>query len=464
MKKISLAIFILILFTATTVFASTEVTMQIVENNVCTINLNESSVFEKKIIDSNLENHEVTLQLKVTNNSEVIIPTGELILVIDSSESMNEIVEGDTTRRDLVLESANKLVENLLKVNPSSLNIGVVTFSTGSEKDNDGYLITGTENDAQKVCDFTNDLSLLKEKISTIEGTGQYTNLDAGLQLAKSQFSSENNNKYLVVLTDGLPNLAVGYNDLVSYNGLTEVINQTKSTLQSLTDVNVITMLTGISNEEANFRVEGENSYTYGQVIEAVFGNKDFPTNGKFYNVDDTEINETITQEIYNNLLPIQNTIKNLTILDYFPEYISNNFSIKIHDDSKSEVATLNTNNENVQYISWKIDELSPKETKTLKYTISLKDEFDESIISKILNTNEKVDISYDDFDGTNKTETSNVSPKIKLTAVPEPEPPKDETIVETPIPSAGSPIYISIFVILVCFAIFFKFMSREIK
>ena len=125
MKKISLAIFIIILFTATTVFASTEVTMEIVENNVCTINLNESSVFEKKIIDSNLENHEVTLQLKVTNNSEVIIPTGELILVIDSSESMNEIVEGDTTRKDLVLESANKLVENLLKVNPSSLEIGV---------------------------------------------------------------------------------------------------------------------------------------------------------------------------------------------------------------------------------------------------------------------------------------------------------------------------------------------------
>ena len=36
-------------------------------------------------------------------------------------------------------------------------------------------------------------------------------------------------------------------------NSLTDIINQTKSTLKSLTNVDVITMLTGIDNEEALF-------------------------------------------------------------------------------------------------------------------------------------------------------------------------------------------------------------------
>ena len=231
MKKIALTIFLLIIMMTTSVFAASEVTMEIVEDNVCTINLNEQSSFEKKIIASDLENHQVTLQLKVANNSEIIIPTGELILVIDSSDSMNTIVEGETTRKDIVLNSANELVESLLQANPTSLKIGVVTFSTSSETNEEGYLVTGTAADAQEVCDLTNDLSTLTEKILAIEGTGPYTNLDSGLQLAKQQFSADNTNKYMIILTDGLPNLAVGYNDLVTFEGITNVINQTKSTL-----------------------------------------------------------------------------------------------------------------------------------------------------------------------------------------------------------------------------------------
>ena len=187
MKKIALTIFLLIILMATNVFAATDVTMEIVEENICTIDLNEDSSFEKKIIDSDLTNHEVTLQLKITNNSKVLIPEGELILLIDSSLSMDEVVEGETTRKSSILNSANKLVENLLIANPDSLEIGIVTFSSSTEKNDEGFLITGTAADAEKVCDFTNDLSILTDKISAIEKTGYYTNLDAGLQLAKQQ-------------------------------------------------------------------------------------------------------------------------------------------------------------------------------------------------------------------------------------------------------------------------------------
>lgn len=469
MKKIALTIFLIIIMMATNVFAATEATMEIVEDNVCKIDVNEECTFEKKIIESDLKNHQVTLQLKITNNDKVIIPSGELMLVIDSSDSMNEIVDGKTTRKDLVLSSANKLVENLLKANPTSLKIGVVTFSSGNEKNDEGFLITGINADAQKVCNFTNDLSVLTEKIAAIKGTGQYTNLDAGLQLAKSQFSTENSNKYMIILTDGLPNLAVGHNDLVTYNGLTKIISQTKSTFQSLSNVNIITMLTGIDNEEASFRTDGTNIYTYGQVITEVFGNEEKPTNGKFYKVDDSEIEKTITNKVYHDLLPIENYLENITISDYFPKYITDNFDITLHNESNAEKATIKTNSENKQYISWEIGKLSSGESKILKYTISLKDKFDESIISKILDTNEKVDITYKDFDEAEKSKTSNVTPKIKLTAIPQPEvkpePPKDETVVSKPIPKAGTPTFATLLVLAMggC-TIFFGYKSRKIK
>ena len=461
-KKISLAIFLIIIMMATNVFAtakSSDVKMEIVEDNVCTIKLNEESAFEKKMIEYDLKKHEVTLQLKISNNSKEIIPSGEMMLVIDSSSSMDEIVEGTTTRKDLVLNSANKLVESLLKANSTSLKIGVVTFSTGTEKDENGYLITGTEADAQKVCDFTNDINTLTSKISAIEGTGQYTNLDSGLKLAKSQFTSDNTNKYMIILTDGLPNLAVGYNDLVTYDGLTNVIRETKSTLTSLNNVDVYTMLTGIDNEEATFRTDGTNTYTYGQVIQEVFGTEEQPTKGKFYKISDNEIEKTITEKIYHELLPIENSLEDIVVVDYFPQYMVDNFEMTYVDgiDVSNISSQIDTETNS---ITWNLAKLSAGETAIIQYKLILKDEFDETIIDKVLDTNEKVDINYKDFDGTTKTETSDVTPKIKLTKIPVPAP-VDDTIAPEPIPKAGLPMFIAVAIgMLICVA----FLGYKLK
>lgn len=466
-KSLALTIFLLIIFMANSVFAVTT-TMEIVEDNICTIKLNDSSTFEKRIITSDLTNHQVTLQLKIQNDSKVIIPSGELILVIDSSSSMDTVVEGTKTRKDIVLESANKLVEDLLNANSTSLKIGVVTFSTGNEVDPDtGYLITGTEADAQNVCNLTNDVSILKNSISAIEGTGQYTNLDSGLQLARKSFSSEDTNKYMIILTDGLPNLAVGYNDLVSYDGLTNVITQTVSTLKSLENINVITMLTGIENEEATFRQEGSNVYTYGDVINKVFRSEEKPTIGKFYNVNDNEIEQTITNTIYRDLLPIEQSLSNITVVDYFPQYIVDNFEMTYVDgidiSNVSAKIDLETNS-----ITWSLAKLAPGETATIQYNLTLKEEFNEQIIDQILDTNEKVDINYNDYDDTPKAETSDVTPKIRLIAEPEPtpQPPKDNTIAPEPLPKTGMSITILgiVRLLLVGISIFFGIKAKKIK
>ena len=461
-KKITLTIFLLIIMVTTSVFASaksSDVSMQVIEDNVCTIKLNEDSEFEKKMIEYDINKHQVTIQLKVSNNSKEVIPSGEMMLVIDSSSSMDEIVSGTTTRKDLVLNSANKLVESLLKANPTSLKIGVTTFSTGTEKDGNGYLITGTEADAQKVCDFTNDVNTLTSKISEIKETGQYTNLDSGIKLAKKQFTNDNTNKYMIILTDGLPNLAVGYNDLVTYNGLTKVINETKSTLESLNNIELYTMLTGVNDEDATFRVEGTQKYTYGQVIQEVFGTEGNPTKGKFYKISDNEIEQTITNTIFRGLLPVENALEDIVVTDYFPEYIVDNFEMTYVDgidisNVSSEIDT-ETNS-----ITWKIDKLQAGKTATIQYKLKLKDEFDETIINKVLNTNEKVDIEYKDIDGENKSKTSDETPKIKLVE----KATNDQTIATEPIPKAG--IALAPFAMIIAFGIvmFLGFKSRKTK
>lgn len=462
-KKIALTIFLIIMMMTTSVFAtakSADVKMEVVEENVCTIKLNEKANLEKKLVEYDLDKHQVTLQLKVNNAAEAKIPSGEMMLVIDSSNSMDQKVDDNTTRKELVLNSANKLVESLLKANPTTLKIGVVTFSTSSQKDENGNLIIGTEADAQKVCDFTNNVQTLKSKISAIEGTGQYTNLDSGLKLAKSQYTSEDNNKYMIVLTDGLPNIAIGYNDLTSYKGLTDVITATKATLKSLDNVDVMTMLTGIDTEDATFRMEGENKYTYGQVIQEVFGTESKPTVGKFYKINDNQIEKTITETIYRELLPVENALTDIVVKDYFPEYIVNNFEMTYVEgiDTSNVSAKIDTETNS---ITWNLAKLGANQSAMIQYRLTLKDEFDEKIIGEILNTNDSVEVTYKDFDGSSKTEKSDVTPKIKLTKI---EVPVDNTVAPEPIPKAGSPMVIVGMILVVAVAMFFGYKSRKIK
>lgn len=460
-KKISIALFLLLVLISTTVFASTPVKMEIVENNICNIKLNENSKFEKKIISSELDKKQVTLQLQINYDAINEIPEGELMLVIDSSNSMNTKITDNTTRKDLVLNSAQKLVENLLSINSSTLKIGVVTFSASQEQSE-----MGTEKDAQLVTTFTNDLKTLKAKISAIEGTGAYTDLDAGLKLAHKTFTTEKNNKYIIVLTDGVPNMNVGNSDLVKIEALEKVISTTKETLLSLKNINVISLLTGIDDEKATVRTDGTNSYTYGQVIEGVFGTEEKPTIGKFYKINDKEIEKTITEEIYSDLVPIAKTLKNITVVDYFPKEIVENFDMAYVQGTDTSKISASIDKE-TNSITWTIPELEAGKSLNVQYTLTLKNNFNEKIIDKILDTNEKVKITYKDFDDTEKTIKSDVTPKLKLTTIkteePKTEPTKDDTKAPEELPKTGAPILIGFVAIASIATVAFAIKSKKI-
>lgn len=429
-KSVFITLFLILILITNISLASYEtVTMTVVEEPVCTIEIGENSKFEKKLIEKNLNNKEVTLQLQVTNEETSLQPTGEIMLVIDNSKSMEDTVDGSTTRQDLVIESAKTLVNTILNGN-ENLKVGVVSFSTNEDVSKEG-----TIEDANLVSDLSSNSEALISAISNIQYTGPRTNLESGLSLASQYFTEDVNNKYIIVLTDGVPNVALNY-DGVYYSD--DVIAKTKAQLQALDTAgyNVITMLTGISDADS-IPATRPDEKTYGDIIEEIFGTEETPTVGKFYYVQDSEIEQTITEDIYNDLLPIEKILTDITITDYFPQEIIDNFEFAYVSEPNIGTISTEVNTEN-NSITWTISELQPGETATVQYTLKLKEDFDSNIINKILDTNEKVDISYTYFNDEHVEDTSDVTPKLKLT-----EPP-------VVLPKAGTPIMITLFVITI--------------
>lgn len=409
-NKILIGLILMIIFMTNISFASySTVTMSVVEEPICTIQLEQNSKFEKKLISKDLANKEVTLQLQVTNEEIADKPTGEIILVLDNSDSMNSKVSetSNTTRRDLIFESAKSLVSNLLEGN-DKLKIGVVKFSTAS------LTSEATIDDASVVAPLSNNATTLNEAISTIETNGPRTNLQSGLLLASQQFSSENNNKYIIVLTDGVPNVAIDSNNPYYSD---EVIQKTNQQLKTLAGqgISLTTMLTGISDE--NYVPTGVTK-SFGQIITEVFGTPTNPTAGDFYYVTDAEIEKTIKEDIYNSLVPVEKSLKDITVVDYFPEEIIKNFDFSYV--SNANMGTISTTvDTTTNSITWTIPELTSDQTATVQYKLKLKENFDNSIIDKILNTNQKVDVDYTDFDDIKQTKTSDISPKLLLEEPP---------------------------------------------
>lgn len=421
--KILLIVTLLIPFIATISSAAyKDVTMSVVEEPVCTIKFGTDSSLEKKLIAKDLANKEITIQLKAINNEKSIKPTGEIMLVIDNSKSMTDKVTETKTREDLVIDSAKTLIKNLLEDN-TKLKIGVVSFSTNTDVSKEG-----TIEDAKLISDLSNNTEKLITSVSNIEYNGPRTNLDAGIQLAKKYFTKEtdNSHKYMIILSDGVPNVAIDY-DKNYYSD--DAISKTKTSLQSLSNItkNVFVMLTGITGGD---KPTPTSPKTYDEIIKEIFGTEEKPTIGKFYYVTDEKIEDTIKTNIYNDLVPVGQSFTDIKVTDVFPKEIVNNFSfsyVKEANIGKISTSIDTTNNS----ITWAIPELKSGETAIVQYKLKLKENYDKNILDKILNTNSKLDLTYTDSSNKTDTKTSDITPKIKLVE------PKEELPKE--LPKAGS-------------------------
>ncbi len=413
-KKIFITLFLLlILITNISLASYSTVTMEVVEEPICTIPIGVNSKFEKRLISKDLQNKEVTLQLQITNEEIANKPTGEIVLVLDNSESMTHETSTGEIRKDMIYSSAKTLVTNLLKDN-TKLKIGIVSFSTNTDSSK-----MGTIEDATLVSTLSADAGALTTAMDSIIANGTMTDLESGLALGAQQFSSEDNNKYMIVLTDGVPNVAINY-DKFPFSD--DVITKTKNKLQEIanSNINLITMLTGIDNEDSyasRFKDGEDNQKTYKSIIEDIFGTTANPTAGSFYYITDDKIQSTISN-IYDSLIPQSGSYKDITIVDYFPKEIVNNFDFAYVSNANIGNISASIDKTN-NSITWTIPELAVGQTATVQYKLKLKENFDSSIVGKILNTNEKVDITYKDFNNNEQNKTSDITPKLKLTEPP---------------------------------------------
>lgn len=443
-KNLSLVVVIIMLIVMilmnTVVYAANEdVTLEEVDDTICDIKLDEYGEVVKHLVSVDDPSKEIALQVDVTNLKDVeedIIPS-EIFLVIDNSLSMIEnTLDDGTSRKDAVFSAAKELSRKILEAQPST-TIGIVSFSTNDANE-------GTIDDASLEIMPTGNIDEINNAIDGIQATGARTNIDAGLQVARNNFSTEGTlNKYLILLTDGVPNTAVG-GPTMTYSG--EVTTKTRETLQSIVDmgINIVTVMTGVDSSympdpDGNLSPDAANK-TYQDLAEEIFGTQETPNYGKFYYVTDENVITTITDNVYADVVVIRkNEIKDITVVDYFPANIIENYDFEILEQPNIGQVTAEVNLEN-NSITWNIENLPAGETATFKYKLTLKENFNEEIINVVTPTNEKVDVTYTDPEENTQTETSDDSPSVILIKEEEPENVPEENVPEENIPEENVP------------------------
>ena len=424
--KIILVLMTILMFT-NYVFAATEVsksdaTMKLVKDEICDITFGEYGSFEKKLANIDTENKTIDISLKVTNNDngdhthEEITKedvAGEVVLLIDISGSMthpnNNITINNVTysRKDLVMSAADSLVDKLFTANPQ-IKIGVVEFASSEDE-----YKRGTDEDAKIVSQgLSNSKEIVKNDLNTVKNDtlGNTTDIDIGLKKANELLQTSTDTeakKYIVLLTDGVPNAAEG----ISLKYSPAVINATKERLQSLSNsgINIISVLMGISDDPIQIATEGYSSpITHMEYAKSAFGTSSAPTVGSVYYIENEGITDTISNQIYKDLIPKETTtiiddsskyaLTDIVIKDYIPQNIVDNFefSLLTKPDKGTVTETIDTTDNS---ITWTIPELKAGETSTFTYRLSLKDKFSNDIVGINLPTNKDVTIDYKEGD-----------------------------------------------------------------
>lgn len=374
MKKV-IVVLIILLFPIC-VLAEEYKELQIVNSSSETKYLeNDQGYITKNIIASDTKNGEVTIELEVTNKSSkvesqvVIKENSEIVIVLDESGSMSFTVdyENNLSRFEVINNAAKELVSNLLGTSQTA-KIGTISFAS----------------DAIITSNLTQNLDDLNTVFSGKRVTNGLTYTTNALDLAETVFSSDNVAKIIIILTDGAPT------DDTTKEKLIELSNK---------GYHIITMLTGSKSSSA-------------------FGTVENPTAGKLYLIEDSEIPTIIRDNIFADVIEYikqNSSITNVTITDYFPTDITDNFSFSYVSKPQNGVITEEIIDNKIVYT---LDELKGNESIKITYKLKLKDMNNETLLNKVINTNEKVVLDYSDREDNTYNVVLDSSPSIKLTNI----------------------------------------------
>ena len=458
MKKllsVTLSIFIILTSFSYVLGADIKTKLNIIQKSSETEYLeNDQGYISKTIVDSNEDTGEVTVELKVSNTSKdtEINKNTEIFLVLDNSKSMDYNATETETRKSVIASAATNLVNNIYN-NNSNVKIGIVRFASkingkASGSDKEYY----QPNAANLMNELTSDKTYILNTISEYSAmeTEAGTNIYAGLKKAYEYFSSENTNKIIILLTDGLPTeYTESYYD---YASQTSVDSNTKNYIEQIGNrVTLISLMTGI--------IENSDEEEDSNRVEEIFGTNENPTAGYFYNISDADIDSIVNNDIFQNVMDIfQNPINNVTIVDYFPKDITDNFEFSYVENLNIGTVSDEINTEN-NTIEWDIGTLRGDEVATLRYKLKIKNMNNEELLNKTITTNERVVLTYEDNEERAYTVTLSSSPRIQLSEVTE-EPNintsdnDDDTTAPGNLPQTGIGISVGIGIIVLIIGI----------
>lgn len=405
---------------------------------------NQGTIVEE-ITSMDKEKGSATIQVKIDNSvkdegEKEKFENTELLIIVPESISAGENLERYNT---YIKSLATKVFEK-----NSNTKIGIVGMKGtvyDGEVGEDGNIVwgpkdegkvNGTESNAEIVANFTNDVTTLQNGLMNMNSakTKYNYNLQAAIRLARNTYS-KNTNKILVSLYDNVPTIAIGVCKTVSYGGWNspydtmeegviakhkELVSKTKSEILTLKDNNIDFIM--LRPEDTSFDQKWYDSTTGefkldfdgSPYVQELYGTIANPTYGKMYSLNDANLEKVVTEYIYNDIIEnVGVDFQDVTVKDYFPKEIIDNFTITISNENQADVDISHL--ESDSYIEWKVGELKSNQNASLTYTLQIKDMNNSELLEKVIDTNEKIEVTYKA--GAEEMLTVNLtsSPKIKL-------------------------------------------------
>ena len=406
---------------------------------------NNNGYISKTIVDSNATTGEVTVELNVLNtkkeqssNNKIYENTEIYILVSEN------LVFEEEEKRDKYINDISNLISQILEFNEKT-KVGIIGM-TGTvideSLDENGKLVIGSkdeayvegkESDSEIVIKPTNDLNSITNAIKNMNSskTAYRINLQAGIRLANKSFSN-NSNKILISLYDGVPNIAIGeYSAVIGDNPETAIKEKhenlatyTRNEILSLKDSNVSFIL--LRPDDTSFDEEWFEAGTRDKLldfdgspyVQKLYGTMDNPTYGKMYEFTEESIDKVITENISKGVKDLIATdISNVKVVDYFPEEIVNNFEFSY--SQRPSIGTVSDSiDSQTRTITWDIGTLKGEQIASLRYKLKLKNMNNKDLLNKEIATNEKLILTYNDDKNESYAVNLTTSPTIKLTEV----------------------------------------------
>ena len=477
-KLYILCIFILVtLCSMSNVLASSiNTSLEVINKNSEIKNLeNFQGNITKTIIESNQNQGEVTIELKLSN-----IKNDETNKTIYNDTEIYFLVDENLSRNDKKLNEniayIKILMNNILKKN-SNTKIGIIGLKgtiNDSHVDENGKFINGekdegdikgSESNSEILAELTKDFNKIENALKQMnsEKNVYHVNLQTGIRLANKSYSN-NVNRILISTYDGVPGIVIGVKaNAPSYGGLfgeyatakeaivaqhKKIVNSTKNEILNLKKNNI--SFIQLRPEDTSYDETWYNGTTGEKILDfdgspyvkELYGTLENPVYGKMYSLSNSSLEEIITNYIYEDVFKvIQADINKIKIVDYFPKEIIENFDFSYIEKPNIGNVSEKINFEN-NSIVWNIENLKGNEIAILKYKLKLKDLQNEKILNKVISTNEKVSLTYQDSENKEYNLELLTSPQIMLKQVKnleddnKPTPKPSEKPVDSPKPT----------------------------